>query len=55
MSIRPAVTIIFPLECCDSAIVKTQSFLTAVLIKVCFLISEKNQICVLFIKKVTIY
>ena len=28
-----------------------QSFLTAVLIKVCFLISGKNQICVLFIKR----
>ena len=54
MSIRPTVIIIFPLECWRYMILllwnHLQSFLTVVLIKVCFLISAKNQIYVLFIK-----
>ena len=39
---------------CDSAVVEQlKSFLIVVLIKVCFLISGKNQMHVLFIKKLT--
>ena len=57
MSIRPTVIIIFPLECWRYVILLLwsllQSFLTVVLIKVCFLISGNNQMYVLFIKKVT--
>ena len=57
MPIRPTVMIKFWLECWRYVTLllwnRLQSFLTVILIKVCFLISGKNQIYILFKKKVT--